>query len=207
MPQLSGERIHLANATLEPFWVRRDADIRKAGAEALHHARQHIARLRVSGGHGQRAAGFSGIVLASLTQVFCLLQRSFNNLQNPFAGIGQDNQALAVTDEDIDPQFLFQFANLAAYPWLLIKQRARHFSQIEAAAAGFADRAQLLEIHIASLLIDEKMKTARPNITDAFCILCFSVVGRIEAHTAAIEHPFIHALMEQVDATDEAGLS
>src|SRR6478609_3409138 len=65
-------------------------------------------------------------------------------------GLGETDQALAAPDENLDPEFGFEFLDLLAHPRLRGEQFACHPRQIEVVLNGGADVPQLLEVHRAA---------------------------------------------------------
>jgi hypothetical protein len=124
---------------------------RMRGTEVAHRRRQRIARLRVGGGDGQRAAVLGREIFAGAPQVVGLQQQPLDDRQHRLAGRRQPGQALAGTLEQRDAELVLQLADLPADARLRGVQRLGHGSEVEALAHGLAHGAQLLEVHGARL--------------------------------------------------------
>jgi hypothetical protein len=74
----------------------------------LDDRRQHIARLGVGGGDGQRAGLLRAELPAHAAQVVEVAQQALGDLQHLPAGVGDGGQALALTHKDIHAEFLLQ---------------------------------------------------------------------------------------------------
>jgi hypothetical protein len=127
--------------------VQVQLDAGKLTAELLHRHRQRIARLRMRGGDREQAALPRHEFLPGMPQVAALHQHALDDRQPMAAGFGQAGQALAGAHEELDAEFFLEFADLPAHAGLGGVERVSDFGQVEAAAHGFAHRAQLLEIH------------------------------------------------------------
>lgn len=68
------------------------------------------------------------------------------------ARFGDALEPLAVAREDVHAQFFFQFDDGLGHARLRRVQRLRGFGQVEIAARGFLNEAELVQIHIVSLL-------------------------------------------------------
>ena len=67
--------------------------------------------------------------------------------QHRFAGRRELRQTLADPHEDLDAEFVLEFADLSADAGLGRVQHTRHLGQAEARARRLAHGAQLLEVH------------------------------------------------------------
>src|SRR6188768_1301171 len=98
-----------------------------------------------------RSCTFGCAAAKSLTagtlQVVGVLQQALDDRQHRPSGRGQPGQPLAGAVEELDSEFVLEFADLAADAGLRRVQDLGHQSEIEALADGFAHRAQLLEVH------------------------------------------------------------
>jgi hypothetical protein len=133
---------------------------RRALVELQHHVRvrraeianggwQGVARLRMRRGDGERAAVLRGEVGAGALEVVRLDQQSLDDRQHHLAGWREPGEPLAGAHEDLDAEFLLQFADLPAHAGLRGVQDEGDFGEVEALADGFAHGAQLLEVHRA----------------------------------------------------------
>ena len=115
--------------------------------EISHHVRQGIASL----GMGRCNTQLTGLVVtefaADRTQIIGMHQQSIDHRGNGGTGVGQADQALAVANEDLHAQFLFQFAYLLGHAGLGGKQALGGLGQVEIAADRLAHCTKLLEIH------------------------------------------------------------
>jgi hypothetical protein len=123
------------------------ADIRVVGAEVAHGRRQGIAGLAVRGGNAQAAAAGLREIVGCALEVVGLLQQALDDRQHLLSGLRQPREALAYAHEQFDAQLLLQLADLAAHAGLRGVQRMCDLGQVEAAALGLADGAELLEVH------------------------------------------------------------
>ena len=155
---------HLLGRTLMQLQLH----VRIAAPEVVHRIGQRVTRLRMGGGNAQLAGRLAGVFLSHPQQVLGARQNALDDGQRHGPGLGQRGQPLAGPHEQLEAQFLFQFANLAAHAGLRRVQRPRHFREIEAAARGLADGTQLLEIHgaVSESVTMAPMIDARPA---SFC--------------------------------------
>ncbi len=109
--------------------------------------RQRVTRLGVGGGDGQRAFRLAGELVADALQVLRLAQDAFRDAQHFLARLGHRDHALAVANEDLDAQLIFQQANLFGNAGLRSMQLFRCFGDIQALFGHFDQIAQLLQFH------------------------------------------------------------
>jgi hypothetical protein len=91
---------HLARVAL----VQLELDLRVALHEAADHVGQHVARLGVGGGDRQAADRLVGELVAHLLQVVEVAQHALGDRQHRAPGLGDRDQTLAVTGEDLDAE-------------------------------------------------------------------------------------------------------
>lgn len=96
-----------------------------------------------------------------LTELFCqsfdisgIQQNAVNDFDQFLARCGQSGQAFALSDEQIDVQFIFQIFDMLADPGLRGKQGIGHFRQIVILPNCFTDDAELLKIHVFIPVVD-----------------------------------------------------
>jgi hypothetical protein len=135
---------------LERTLLQRDTHRRESRAKAYDDLQQRISGLDMGGRRARRAALLAAVFKARLLPIFRFDQQALNDLQHTLARLGQPGQTLTVALENDDAQFIFKFADLPAHARLRREQRVRYFGQVVAAPRGFADRAQLLKIHLIS---------------------------------------------------------
>ena len=101
--------------------------------------------------HYEVAGLAAGELVGDAAQVLRVDQDAVDHLHQFLARLGQAEQALAATDEDFDPQFVFKGPDVLADARLRGVERVRHLGQIEVLTHGFAHDAQLLEVHAPAL--------------------------------------------------------
>ncbi len=110
--------------------------------------RQHVARLRVGGGDAQRAAVLRAELLADALEVAHLAHDQLDALEHVLPRLGNALEPLAVAREDVHAQLVFQFDDGLGHPGLRGVERLGGFRQVEVAAGGFLDEAELVQVHI-----------------------------------------------------------
>ena len=88
-----------------------------------------------------------GEVVAGTPQIVGLMQQALDDGHDIAAWLGQAGQAFAGAHKDVYAQLILELADLPADAGLRGVQRLRHLGQVEAAALGLADGAELLEVH------------------------------------------------------------
>ncbi len=119
--------------------------------ELLDHTGQRIARLRVRGGHHEVTRVMFRELACDATQVFGVEQHALDGLVHGFARLGETRQALAATNEDIDPELVLEILDLFRHARLRCIEDVRDFGQIHVLTHRLANKAQLLEVHGALL--------------------------------------------------------
>ena len=120
--------------------------------EFADHVRQRIARLGVGGGDGQGALALVGELLGDLLDAFALAQDLAGGLDDTFAGRGHPGQVLAAAGEDLDPQLVFEQADLLADAGLRGIETLGRGGYVQVVVGDFPDISQLLQLHAGSSL-------------------------------------------------------
>jgi hypothetical protein len=120
----------------------------KLAAKFLHRHGHRIARLRVRGRHREQAALLRHELLARVLEVAALHEHALDDGQHMPAGLGEPREPLAGAHEELDAEFLLEFADLPAHAGLRGVKGVGDFGQVEAATNGLAYRAQLLKVHL-----------------------------------------------------------
>ena len=84
--------------------------------------------------------------------------------QHLCAGRGQPGQAFAGAHEELDAELVLELADLTADAGLRRMQRLRHIREVEVAADGFSDGAELLEIHDQILCGAARRRASRAGL-------------------------------------------
>jgi hypothetical protein len=101
----------------------------------------------VRGRNGELAAGLFRELRAGAAQVLRVEQQTFDDGQHRAARRRQACEALAGAHEELDAQFVFEFADLAAHAGLRRGEFVGNFGEIEAAPHRLAHGAKRLEVH------------------------------------------------------------
>jgi hypothetical protein len=96
----------------------------------------------------RRAAVLGAELLADALEVAHLAHDDFDALQHMLAGLGDALEALAVAGKDVDAQLFFQLDDGLGDARLRGVQGLGGFGQVEVAARGFLDEAELVQVHI-----------------------------------------------------------
>jgi len=118
-------------------------------AEIAYYARQHVARLRVRRGDGERPDILAAIFVGHALHVGDLAQRPPGGRDHDLARRRQRGQPLALAHEHPQPEFVLELANLLADAGLRGEQRQRGLGDIETMVDHGAQVFELLEIHRA----------------------------------------------------------
>src|SRR5690606_4566825 len=123
------------------------ANLGEALTESRNDPWQKIPRLRMRAADGQAALVFPRELIADALEIVDLAHDAFDDLGDRMARFGQPLDALAVAFEDLDAQLFLELDDRLRYAGLRGVQAARRFGQIEVAAYGFANEAELLKVH------------------------------------------------------------
>ena len=127
--------------------MQADGHFRVGLAQFGHRRGQHIPRLRVGGGNGQRAAVLSGKLVANAAQVAQFAQDDVNAFQHMLARLGHAADSLAMAGKNLNAQFLFQLDDGFGHPGLGGVQCLGGFGQVEVAANRFLHKFELVKVH------------------------------------------------------------
>jgi hypothetical protein len=109
--------------------------------------RQRVPRLRVGRSDGQAPLIAIAETLGQILDVLGVEQHPVHDLREFLAGIGETEQSLAFAHEQLHTELVLEILDVLAHSGLRSEDGVGDFGQIEVAADGFADDAQLLEIH------------------------------------------------------------
>jgi hypothetical protein len=139
---------HHARHLVRRGLVQAHVHLRIGLAQLGHRHRQHVARLRVGGGDAQGAAVLRAELLADALEVAHLAHDEFDAFQHVLARLGDALEPLAVAREDVHAQLLLQLDDGLGHPRLRRVECLGGFRQVEVAAGGFLDEAELVQVHI-----------------------------------------------------------
>ena len=127
--------------------VQVQAHLRVLVAEALEHLRQHVTRLGVRGGDGQRTR----LVLAQLRGQRLDAARLAHDLRGAVddlgAGVGGPHQRAALAFEQLEAELVLELLELLADAGLRRVQHARRLGDVEVVLGDRDEVAQLYEFH------------------------------------------------------------
>jgi hypothetical protein len=101
----------------------------------------------VSGRQDQSAGILVGELLADRAKVFDFLQCALGMGQHGLAWFGKAQEPLALANKDFGAQLILEFLDGLAHSRLRGAKRHGDFGQVELMAGGFAQDAQLLQVH------------------------------------------------------------
>ena len=116
-------------------------------AEGLDDGRQYVARLRVGGSDGQRAAVLVFELGRDTLDVLCFAQQLQRVADDALTGRGYFGERTSTAHEDIEPELVLEELELLAHRGLCRTQFGRGGRNIEIVLRDSREKTQLLYLH------------------------------------------------------------